>query len=94
MRAAVHCPSVMRLPVQTRGTDAPPIRRTLAGTLVLAGLLAVALVAVSAPAVVASAFLALAAAWAGVRGVRRYRRRLGRQSRQVCIPHTNVCVDA
>jgi O-antigen/teichoic acid export membrane protein len=61
---------------------------------VLAVLLAVGLLAVSAPAVVAGAFLAAAVAWAGLRAVRRYRRRDGRQPRQFCVPHTNVCVDA
>jgi hypothetical protein len=94
MGVPVHCLSVMRLPVQTNGTDAPPVRRTLAGTLVLAGLLVAGLLAVSAPAVLAGLFLPAAAATAVLRAVRRYRRRLGREPRQVCVPHTNVCVDA
>ncbi|MFC5366818.1 hypothetical protein [Salinirubrum litoreum] len=84
----------MRLPARTHGTDAPPVRRTLAGTLFLAGLLVVGLLAVSAPAVLAGLFLAAAVAVAVLRAVRRHRRRLGRQPRRVCVPHTNVCIDA
>lgn len=60
----------------------------------LAGLLLVGLLAVSAPAVLAGGFLAAAVTTAILRAVRRYRRRLGRQPRRVCVPHTSVCVDA
>ena len=94
MGPGLHGLSVMRLPVQTRGTDAPPVRRTLAGTLAVAGLLVVGLLAITAPAVFAGGFLAAAVATATVRAVRRYRRRLGRPPRRICVPHTNVCVDA
>jgi uncharacterized protein (DUF58 family) len=76
------------------GTDAPPVRRTLGGTLILAGLLLVGIAAVSAPVVVAGLSLTLVVAAAGLRAVHRLRRRLGRQPRQFCVPQTNVCVTA
>lgn len=85
---------MMRLPTRTHGTDAPPVRRTLAGTLVLAGLLVVGILAVSAPAVLAGVFLTAAVAVAVLRAVRQHRRRLGRGRRRVCVPRTNVCLDA
>lgn len=94
MGRATHSLSVMRLPPQTRRPDAPPVRRTLAGTLVLAGLLVVGLLAVSAPAVLAGGFLATAVVTAVLRAVRRYRRRLDRGPRRVCVPRTDVCVQA
>jgi predicted lysophospholipase L1 biosynthesis ABC-type transport system permease subunit len=93
MGRATHSLSVMRLPPQTRRPDAPPVRRTLAGTLVLAGLLVVGLLAVSAPAVLAGGFLATAVVTAVLRAVRRYRR-LDRGPRRVCVPRTDVCVQA
>lgn len=94
MGSGVLCLSVMRLPARTHGTDAPPVRRTLVGTLVLAGLFVVGLLAISAPAVVAGLFLAAAVTVAVLRAVRQRRQRLGRQPRRVCVPHTNVCIDA
>jgi predicted PurR-regulated permease PerM len=76
------------------GTDAPPVRRTLAGTLVLAGLFVLGILAVSAPTLFAGLLLAIAAAVAALRAIRRLRRRLGRQPRRVCVPHTDVCITA
>jgi NaMN:DMB phosphoribosyltransferase len=75
------------------GTDAPPARRTLAGTLVLAGLVVLALAAAVAPALVAGGFVLAAVAAAVRRSLREGRFPLARDPRRVCVPRTGVCVE-
>jgi hypothetical protein len=94
MPVPVYTQRVMRPHDRPTGTDAPPVRHTLGGTLVLAGLLLLGILAVSAPVLFAGLLIAPVVAVAGLRTVRRLRRRLGRQPRQVCVPRTNVCVTA
>jgi hypothetical protein len=72
------------------------LRKTLLGTALAAAAFLAAVLAVTHPAATAAALLAAVAARTAVRRLDRFRqtRRRDGRNRRVCVPTTDVCVEA